>query len=254
MATQQETELRDVATTAATTQSTNPWGPVGDVLREHAGTATARAIGIQDYTVINRAVGSPGMQHPKGVHGFVVKPGAEGKQAADLNDVVTRVTEAIQHEPFISTAVIIPYTTGYFPSHVLSCDAPEGHTLAGVYPAAEHVLDLQKGLAQADVVQRGPWSIVVAAMEHGEDGSIRARVDDPEGDLRKVFVGDGLLLVEAGPTSTAFGVGRLHHIEPGEDGDYILVLDRYGALDDADAGDGAGVGADAAADGAQDDD
>lgn len=252
MATEQEAELQRVATTAATTQSTNPWGPVGDVLREHAGAATARAIGIQDYTVINRAVGSPGMQHPKGVHGFVVKPGVEGKQPADLDDVVTRVTEAIQHEPFITTAVIIPHTTGYLPSHVLSCDAPEGHALAAAYPEAQHVLDLQKGLAQADVVQRGPWSIVVAAMERGDDGSIRARVHDPDGDLRKVFVGDGLLLVEAGPASTPFGVGRLHHTEPGEDGDYVLVLDRYsGLLDEAD---GVADGAEPAAEGVQDDD
>jgi hypothetical protein len=226
-----EAALQEVTREAAASKSTNPWRSVGETLRDHAATSTGRAIGIQDYTVINRAVGSPGMQHSYGVHGFVVKPGEPPtKPPADLEAVVKRVRDALQHEPYITTAVIIPYSNDYLPSHVLSCDAPEGQGLATAYPAAIHELDIVKGMVESEVVQRGPWSVIVDELQVSDDGSVRARVSDPGDELRRVFVGDGLVLVHPGPAPEPFAVARLHHVAPSDDDSFLLVFDRYAEL------------------------
>ena len=217
----EEEELHRVSVEAASSASTNPWGPVGTVLAKHAG-GTGRAIGIQDSTVIDRAIGSPGMLKPLVVHGFIIKS-KEGREPADLDTVVLKVRQQIETSPNISTAVIIPHTNHYYPSHVLSSDSFVGTKLTIVYPNATHSTDLQKrGVEQP----RGPWRVLVTSTGVGPAGPGSVLVDDPEQELRFVHPGDAALLFRPGD-SVPFAVGRLHHVYPIEDGGIVLVFDRY---------------------------
>jgi hypothetical protein len=176
------------------------------------------------------------MQHEYGVHGFVVKPGDAQKKPADLDAVVKRVRAAMENEPYITTAVVIPHSKNYLPSHVLSCGAQEGSALAAAYPNATHALDVVKGIAEGDVTHIGPWSVVVDAVDRSSDGAVRARVDDPNGELRRVFVGDGIAFLDQEAAPSPFAVGRLHQIAPAGDGTYFLTLDRYAEIASAATG------------------
>lgn len=231
---QAELELQAQAKTAAESKSTNPWGPLGKLLAKHAG-GTGRAIGIQDSTVIDRAIGSPGMLKELDVHGFEVLRHASRK-SADLEDVVDKVVGAIEAAPYISTAVVIPYTTDFLPSHVLSCDPETGGRLAELYPSATPVLGLTKRGGDTDLTHpAGPW--IVTPVEHlvHPDGSRAFVMDDPDDETRFLTIGDAVIVREeqAGGVSRYIGVGRVHHVAPiGDMADrrLALIVDRYAPL------------------------
>lgn len=230
MSTPEEDELQEAARTAANTKSTNPWGPVKSVLRSHADARTAGVIGIQDSTVIRRAIGSPNMKTTHPVHGFVIML-PEWRQPADLDEVVASVREAIEIEPWITTAILMPYTTDFRPSHVLSAGAPEGIALAALYPGAVADLAIVKRSTAQDVVMaRGPWKVTPQSLERGDDGSTVLRIDDPDAGLRSLYPGDGLLIVEQGDEERPIAVGRLHHLRPSDGEAMLLVLDRFAEL------------------------
>ena len=217
----EEEELHRVSAEAASSTSTNPWGPVGTVLARHAG-GTGRAIGIQDSTVIDRAIGSPGMLKPLAVHGFIVKS-KEGREPADLDTVVLKVRQQIETSPNISTAVIIPYTNDYYPTHLLSSDATVGSKLSLAYPNAR----LSTGVQKRGVEQpRGPWRVIVTSRSIASSGHPSVLVDDHDQELRFVHPGDAILLFQPGDT-VPFALGRLHHVYPVDDGGIVLVFDRY---------------------------
>lgn len=230
--TDKEAVVQALATTAAASSSTSPWGPLSHKLSEHAGGRPARAIGIQDSTVIDRAIGSPGMLKPHAVHGFVVKlPEKPDRKPAELPDVIDNLRQHIRIGPYISTAVILPYSSDYYPSHVLSIASEVGERIAECYPNAEHALDLVKESADTSATSpSGPWRVIPSSLTTGSDGSVVLELDDPERDARFLAPGDGIVIADPADADVNLGLGRLHHARPGDAGNLLLVLDRYAAL------------------------
>jgi hypothetical protein len=229
----EEVEVQELASAAAASTSTNPWGPVRNKLAEHAGVSAqdARAIGIQDSTVIDRAIGSPGMLKPLTVHGFVVK-NPPLRQAADVSVVVEKVKQQIRIAPYISTAVVLPYTNSFYPSHVLSSAPDVGGVLAGRYPHANHDLSIEKETTDSTAtVPKGPWRVLPAELIALDAGSVVASLDDPEDEARYLAPGDAVVLIDPGGSHQPIGVGRLHHIRPDAAGRLLLVFDRYSAVE-----------------------
>jgi hypothetical protein len=229
--TAEEAEIRHLAAEAAAAHSTNPWGPLGRKLGEHAGRVSSRAIGIQDSTVIDRAIGSPGMLKPHKVHGFVVmdgRHGAEDRKPAEVDDVIRKLTQQIRIAPNISTAVVFAHTRDFFPSHVLSCDAQVGALLASAYPNAQQTLDLRKEAPDpSSTVPSGPWRVSPSSLTVADNGGIVAALDDPERDARYMAPGDAVVVVNPEDVEAVLGVGRLHHVRPGDGSELLLVFDRF---------------------------
>lgn len=238
-----EQEIRAVVADAAASISRNPWGPVYRMLATHADVDSddARALSISDSTVIDRAIGSPGMIKPLKVHGFIVKDVAQpdsSKHPADLEDVVTKVSLAIRSAPYISTAVIFSYTVDYYPSHVLSCDEVIGRRLADLYPHAEAELAIAKDAADAAATSpQGPWRVVPTEILGAASGAVTVTVDESEKEVRHLAPFDAIVLTDPSDSGKAIAVGRLNHIRPDADGTYRLIFDRFsylgGAAEDA---------------------
>lgn len=230
----EEEEIQKLVSEAAESSSTNPWGPVNNKLAQHVGGGkSARAIGIQDYTVVDRAIGSPGMLKPLDVHGFVVKDPPD-RAAADVGTVVDKLKQQIRIAPYITTAVVFPYTNDFYPSDILSSAPDVGGTLAKLYPNARRDLTIKKEAGDtASTVPKGPWRVLAAELTASASGCVFASLDDPEDEARYLAPGDAIVLVDPDKSRHPIGVGRLHHIRPTHSGTLQLVFDRYAALQEA---------------------
>lgn len=222
-----EEEIRELAHQAASSSSTNPWGPLSHKLGEQLKGKSARAIGIQDSTVVDRAIGSPGMLKPLDVHGFVVKNPPE-RHPAELTTVIAKLEQHIITAPYISTAVVFPYTNDFYPSHILSSVTAIGASLAELYPNAQADLSLKKEAADATtVLPQGPWRVLASEITRTATGSVYASLNNPEGEGRYLTPGDAVVLVEPDGQQRTVGVGRLHHVRPTDSETLLLVFDRY---------------------------
>jgi hypothetical protein len=160
-----EGALRDATLAALNHGGQNPWGPVGRALARAAGLEAkfARAIGMQENSVIDRAITSMGMAkaHLR-VHGFVAYP------ETAVENAVERLTQEIQRLPYLRTAVLIPASNNYYPSHVISREPAVAKQLAAEYPNASVRDDLQfQGVPEQPAgggaeVHSGPWMIEAA--------------------------------------------------------------------------------------------
>ena len=227
--TPEEEALREVASAAAASSSTNPWRPVREMLALHAETAKTHAIGIQDSTVIDRAIGSPKTMKPERVHSFVVRNPRAPRRPAARETIVARLENAIQQAPYITTAVVLPYWNDFYPSDILaSSDTEMAQRLGAAYPHADMHDGIVKTVnAQLAQALRGPWVLQSEDVAFGDDGSVTIGVDDPDGDLRSVYPGDAVAVIE-GSQPKPWGVGRVHHMRRGDGSGHILVvLDRF---------------------------
>lgn len=225
---QQEERLQEVAAEAAASSSTNPWGPLGRKLEEDAGTK-ARAIGIQDNTVIDRAIGSPGMRHALGVHGFVVKEPVEEHRRVPLDKVLARLRVAIEDEPFIKTAVVMPHATDYYPSHILSCDPEVASRLGDAYPNADVEAGLSKQAAELAGEHPGPWLLYCEPQDVDiSDTGVEVVLEEDDHIARGLYSSDWVVVArQTDGDPHLLGVGRVHHVVREEPGRHRLIMDRY---------------------------
>lgn len=215
-----ERELQMAAQQAAASTSTNPWKPVKTALSAHA-KGSAHSIGIQDSTVIDRAVGSPGAQKAYDAHSFVVLQPKPNRKSAPLHQVVDRVRRAITAEPYATTVVVIPHENDYAPSHLLSCDPQVGPRLAGLYPHAKHELDLRKNDGAQPPIAAGPWTISGSHLRRTATGGVVAIVD-PAIELRQVHAGDVFIITSSGGATT--GLGVVDHVRRASTGHQAIVF------------------------------
>ena len=227
----EESEIQELASHAATSSSTNPWGPTTHKLSEQVGGLECRVIGIQDSTVIDCAIGSPGMLKPLAVHGFIVCEPKPKRKPAELTDVVEKLSRQIRIAPYISTAVVFPFQNGYFPSHVLSSSPAVGGLLGAKYPNAARELAIAKEVGDTESSgMKGPWRVVPAKVIVAETGQVIASLSDPEDEARFLAPGDAVLLTDPSDASRSIGLGRVHHVRPSTDGNLLVVFDRYAAV------------------------
>jgi hypothetical protein len=234
VATRSEAEgaLRDATLAALNHGGTNPWGPVGLALAKAAGLEAkfARAIGMQDDTVIGRAITSPGMSrgHLR-VHGFVALP------ETAVDNAVERVTQEVQRLPYLRTAVVIPASNDYYPSHVISREPDIAKKLAAEYPNAGMRDDLQfqgvpeqTGPAGAES-HGGPWVIEAALPATARTLAVPADAAF----VRMLSPGDHVLLTttDAEGDRRAYAVAIVNAVAR-SDADLILELHPIRAFDE----------------------
>jgi hypothetical protein len=233
MPTRSEAEgaLRDATLAALNHGGTNPWGPVGLALAKAAGLEAkfARAIGMQDDTVIGRAITSPGMSRAHlRVHGFVLLP------ETTLENAVERVTQEIERLPYLRTAVLIPASNDYYPSHVISREPEIAKKLATEYPNTSLREDLHfQGAEQTgSVITRahsGPW--VIEAALGATTRTLAVPADAPF--ARMLSPGDRVLLATntADGRRCAYAVAIVQALAR-SDTDFILELHPVRAFDE----------------------
>lgn len=188
---------------------TNPWGRIREPLASAAGVplANVRAIGMQDNSVITRAINSPGMTKANiEVHGFVVQ------QATDLEQALEGLRDHIRRWPNLRTAVVMPYQDDYRPTHVLTRDGVMGDRLRVAFPNAivEDDIELEESPQPGDSAHEGPWLVAVEADDVSRRSPIIMLGED-EPNVRYLSCGDEVLLVDAPESSPrlVYGVGRV---------------------------------------------
>jgi len=227
----EESEIQELASHAAASSSTNPWGPTIHKLSEQVGGLECRVIGIQDSTVIDRAIGSPGMLKPLAVHGFIVCEPKPQRKPAELADVVEKLKRQIRIAPYISTAVVLPFQNEYYPSHVLSSSPAVGGLLGSKYPNSVRELAIAKEAGDTESSgMKGPWRVVPAEVAVAASGQVIASLSDPEDEARFLAPGDAVLLADPSDSNRSIGLGRVHHVRPSTDGKLLIVFDRYVAV------------------------
>lgn len=200
-ASESEAALQHAVNAAVHSGRRTPWGDLRAPLALAAGVTTpeVRCIGMQDDSVITRAINSPGMTGAQlRVHGFVVLP------ATNLDSAVEGLRHAIETQPHIATAVVFPAAAGYRPALVLSRDEEIATRLRETLPNAEIVSDLV-GRAAPDPsspqTPTGPWLLRLSAdVLASRPSAITVPIDDPN--LRSLACGDQVALATDGQAPT----------------------------------------------------
>jgi hypothetical protein len=200
--TQHESALAAACAAATGVGSTNPWGVLRGPLAVAAGVPSraARAIGMQDDSVIDRAINSPGMVKPNiKVHGYCVYP------ATNYGTALAHVKQAVETQPNLHTAVLMDGNREYRPCDVVSRDPDVAAALEATLPHATLTMVQRDVSASTGTAPTGPWSIVLDD-ERLDQRAASILIGLEEANVRHISPGDRVLLVDADGAAHAAGV------------------------------------------------